>query len=57
MTDTPDRTSPEYRAHIRALAETVRKPRPDRKHQRRDRPAHGRRPYPWPTDLDVFDPD
>lgn len=57
MTDTSiDRTSPEYRARIRELAETKRQPPPDRKHQRRDRPAPERRPYPWIVDAEI-DPD
>lgn len=53
MTTPTDRTAEEYRARIRDLAETKRKPRPDRKRQRRAAPD--RLEYPWPTDLEVFD--
>lgn len=54
MTDIPtDRTRPECRAHIRALAESPRKQRPERKHRARGGPAKASRPYPWPIDADI----
>ena len=53
MTSPIDRTTEAYRARIRELAQAKRKPRPDRQH--RDRAAPERRPYCWPTDLEVFD--
>lgn len=56
MTDAPDRRSPAYRAHIRELAESPR-PRADRKHRDRGRPAPDRRPCPWVNDNDIGDTD
>ena len=55
MTSPTDRTTPAYREYVRALAETKREPARDRKRQHRATPDRAR--YPWPTDLDVFDPD
>lgn len=43
-----DRTSPEYRAHIRKLAETPRQPAGKR--SKRHGEPEPRRGYPWPTD-------
>lgn len=58
MTDIPiDRTSPSYRQHIRQLAASKRKPRPERKPGRTIRPARASRPYPWPSDGDIGDND
>ncbi len=50
MTAPTDRTAEAYRARIRALAETKRQPRPERRPRHRDPDAPGRRPYPWTVD-------
>lgn len=52
-TDTPDRRTPEYRQHIRKLAQAKRPPRADRKPRDRGRPAPTSMPYPLPVDNDI----